>query len=276
MCPLLRIGGETYSWYAIFMIAGYVAGILWLRAQVKNLETTPRIFWSLIVSVVGPALLGGKLGIFVVEWREYAADPSTIWQNLGSGWVFWTGLLAGMGAGLVYQRWYNATHKPRLYLPVADYCIAALAIGHVLGRIGCFLEGCCHGAPTSLPWGIAFTSPASSVDEKLLGVALHPTQLYEAGFEAVAAILLIGWLLPAIRAGKYRYGTAFIGYVAYYSTMRFFVEFLRADDRGTLLGLPALLSPSQWISLVTGAVAVAAFRWRGIRETNPKKRTIYA
>lgn len=273
MHPLYFVGGHAHSTYALLLVLSYASGILWLRTQVKTLESTPRIFWALVATVVGSALLGGKLGFYLVEWRAFSADPLGMLGDWGGGWVFWTGLLSGFAAGLGFQAWYNNTHKPRLYLPVGDYCIAALAIGHVIGRIGCFLEGCCHGRPTSLWWGVRFTDPASSVDPSLLGVPLHPTQLIEAGFEACAAAALILWILPAIARGRLRRGTAFIGYTLYYAVMRFAVETLRGDDRGVLLS--TALSPSQWISLAAAAVAGYALWTRGVRSPGGKPGPLY-
>jgi phosphatidylglycerol:prolipoprotein diacylglycerol transferase len=275
MRPLLcQVGGEWVSSYAVFTISGYALGVWWLRAQLAHLHTTARIFWSLVASVLSAALLGGKLGYFLVEWREFAADPATMLREWNTGWVFWTGLLTAMASGLAYQAWYNATHRPRLYLPVADYAVTALPLGHVFGRIGCFLEGCCHGGPTNLPWAVTFTSPASGISDELMGVPVHPTQLYEAAGELGLFLFFAYWVLPRIRAEKLRYGTAFLGYTAAYSLMRFLIEFLRGDDRGLLLS--AALSPSQWLSLLAGLAACAAMWTRGVVERAPKKRTIYA
>jgi len=266
--------GTTISTYSVLTALGYLTGIVWLRIQVKNLQTTPALFYSLVATLLVAALSGGKLGFFLVEWRAFSADPWAMLRDWGTGWVFWSGFLLACLAGFFYQLWYNKTHRPRLYLPVADYFGAALAMGHVLGRLGCWAEGCCHGAPTGLPWGSAFMDPASSVPPRLLGVLLHPTQLYEAFGEAVAAAVLIGWTLPAVRAGKYRYGTAFLGYILYYSVLRFLLEFLRGDDRGVFLW--SFLSPSQWVSLGAGLAAAWALKARGVIERDPGSRTIYA
>ena len=80
--------------------------------------------------------------------------------------------------------------------------------------------------------------------------------------------------MPGIRAGKYRYGTAFLGYIVYYSILRFLIEFLRGDDRGLFLW--TALSPSQWVSLAAGLAAAWALKNRGVIERDPKGRTIYA
>ncbi len=266
--------GSTLATYSALTALGYLTGIVWLRTQVKNMQGTTALFYSLVGTLLVAALSGGKLGFFLVEWRSFVADPRSMLVEWNTGWVFWSGFLLACFAGVLYQVWYNKTHRPRAYLPVADYFGTALALGHVIGRIGCWTEGCCHGAPTGLPWGSVFYDRASSIPPQLLGVLLHPTQLYEAFGEAVAAAVLIRWVLPGIRAGKYRYGTAFIGYILYYSILRFLIEFLRGDDRGVFLW--SFLSPSQWVSLAAGLVAAWALKIRGVRETEPKSRTIYA
>lgn len=266
--------GSTISSYAVLTALGYAAGILWLRTQVGNMRGTPALFWSLVGTLLVAALSGGKLGFFLVERRGFAAEPWAMLRDWNTGWVFWSGFLLACLAGVGYQVWYNRTHPPRAYLPVADYFASALALGHVFGRLGCWAEGCCHGSPTGLPWGSAFMDPASSVPPRLLGVLLHPTQLYEAFGSALAAAVLIGKVLPDIRSGKLRYGTAFLGYILYYSLLRFMLEFLRGDDRGVFLS-PAL-SPSQWVSLAAGLSAAWALKVRGVIERDPKTRTIYA
>lgn len=266
-------GGEPFATYSFLVVLGYVVGVLWLRGQLKHHGATPAELWGMVGTVLTGAVLGGKLGFFVVEWRNFSRDPLAMLRDWNTGWVFWSGLLCGIAAGSLYKWWQNRHYRPRAYLPVADDCVAALSIGHILGRLGCFAEGCCHGRPTEMPWGVVFTDAASSVADNLKGIPLHPTQLYEAFGEAVAAVVLIGVVLPRIRAGKYRYGTAFFGYLLYYSILRFVGECYRGDDRGVFLS--SLLSPSQWTSLFS-AVAVAAVLWkRGVIETDPQGRSLF-
>jgi phosphatidylglycerol:prolipoprotein diacylglycerol transferase len=265
--------GTPYATYSPLVLLGYVVGVLWLRSQLVHHKAAPSELWGLVATVLAGALLGGKLGFFIVEREQFLRDPLAMLSSWNTGWVFWSGLLLGILSGSGYQWWHNRHYRPRAYLPVADDCVAALAIGHVLGRLGCFMEGCCYGRPTTLPWGVSFTSPACSVSPELRGVPLHPTQLYEAAGEALAAWLLIGWLLPAIRAGKYRYGTAFFGYLLYYSIMRFSIEFLRGDDRGTFLW--PILSPSQWASLFSGVVVAAVLWRRGVAERDFARRSLF-
>lgn len=266
--------GTFLSTYAVLTAAGYLTGMVWLRTQVKNMHLTVRQYYELIGTLLIAALSGGKLGYFIVERREFMADPMKMLRTWNTGWVFWSGFLLACLAGVGYQLWHNSRNRPRAYLPVADYFAAALAMGHVLGRIGCWAEGCCHGRPMGMPWGSVFYDPASSVPAELRGVMLYPTQLMEAFGEALAAYILIAKVLPNIRKGKLRYGTAFIGYFLYYSTLRFLLELLRGDDRGAFLS--SALSPSQWVSLAAGLIAAWALWTRGAVEREPKTRTIYA
>jgi len=246
---LLRLGGTIVSSYDVLVALGYLVGTAYLCTQIPGRWMAPRRWWVLAAVLFGGYVLGGKAAFFIVEWKGFAADPWGMLKDWDAGWVFWGGLLTAILFGRFYQAAHNRLypHEKIPYLPIADYFGAALPMGHWLGRIGCFMEGCCHGRPADLPWAVRFTSPAASVSEELIGVPLHPVQLYESA--GVLAICLCNLLLvlPRIRAGKLRPGTAFLVYLTAYAVLRFFLEFWRGDERGTFLW-PAL-SPGQWMSL---------------------------
>ncbi|MDE5896868.1 MAG: prolipoprotein diacylglyceryl transferase [Clostridia bacterium] len=115
---------------------------------------------------------------------------------------------------------------------------AGIPAGHCFGRIGCFFGGCCFGCPTNGAFGVVF--PEGSIPYEFYGgaVKVHPTQLYE------AALLLVLFAVLAL-FGKNR---AFPAYLILYGAARFALEFLRADDRGAIFGIP--LSPAQILSVV--------------------------
>ncbi|OGR57847.1 MAG: hypothetical protein A2X36_01675 [Elusimicrobia bacterium GWA2_69_24] len=275
MYPLLTLGEHTVRAYGLLVILGTVIGTVWARARYEDIrgpEETDLHFWTLIYALVLGALVGGKLGFFIVEWRDFLAHPVARLVRLNNGWVYWFAITGSMAGGWLYQQWFNRRHRTkRRYLPIADYIITALPMGHWLGRVGCFLNGCCHGRPTDLPWGVRFTHRASAVPDAFLNVPLHPTQLYEAGCELALALFLALHVLPGIRRGRYAYGTAFFGYILLYSGMRFWVEFLRGDDRGVLLW--PVLSPSQWYSLAGMLIAAVMLRRNGVRERAPEGRS---
>lgn len=271
MLPVLSAGGVALPAYGLLVASGYALGIWWLYRRLDEMRGTPGEFWALVHALLFGALAGGKLGYFLMDAGLLAARPRA--AAGGSGWVFWTGLLGTFAMGWVFQQAYNRLRRPRRYLPVADYFVTALALGHSLGRVGCFLNACCHGRPTGLPWGVRFTDPACALPDHLLGVALQPVQLYEAAGSLALFLLLSRHALPRVRGGLWRYGTAFFLYIALYSAMRFGLEFLRGDDRGAFLS-PAL-SPSQWLSAAGFLAAVAALGLRGVREPDPRGRSVY-
>ena len=124
-----------------------------------------------------------------------------------------------------------------------------VALGHVIGRLGCVMAGCCWGRPTGLPWGITFTDPFASANVGTpLGVALHPTQLYDAGAELAILVLL----LATERKGRPFPGRTFWGYLLLYAVSRFVIELFRGDPRGMVLGV----STSQFVSLVLGPLSL--------------------
>jgi phosphatidylglycerol:prolipoprotein diacylglycerol transferase len=132
----------------------------------------------------------------------------------------------------------------------------AIALGHGIGRLGCFSAGCCWGALCHRPWAVTFTNPVSNrLVGVPLGVPLHPTQLYE----AFAEFLIFGVLYW--RIGKpHAEGTIIALYLMLYAAARFVVEFYRFHDQGNLFGGP--LDTSQWISLVFFAAGAAYFARR--------------
>ncbi|MFH1724140.1 MAG: prolipoprotein diacylglyceryl transferase [Elusimicrobiota bacterium] len=277
MLPFFTAGPFRLELYGLLVVFGAALGILWLwveRPRGKAPGETPGQFWALIYSLVLGGLAGGKIGFLVVEWRDFLAEPREMLSSWKIGWVFWTSLGGAMLAGWAFQRVFNrGRREKRRYLPLADYLIVALPMGHVFGRLGCFAQGCCHGRPTALPWGVTFSHPGCSVSEGLMGVPLHPTQLYEAAGELALLLFLLYYVLPNIERKRFTHGTSFLGYIFLYSLMRFVIEFFRGDDRGVFLW-PAL-SPSQWFSSA-GLLVAGVLLWRrGVSERQPDTRSVY-
>jgi phosphatidylglycerol:prolipoprotein diacylglycerol transferase len=126
---------------------------------------------------------------------------------------------------------------------VTDAFAPGIALGHVIGRMGCFFAGCCFGRATDVPWAITFTNQYAAENVGTpLNVPLHPTQLYEAGAELV----ILGLLLVMERKGRPFPGRTFWGYLLLYGITRFIIEFYRGDARGMV----GDLSTSQFVSVI--------------------------
>jgi phosphatidylglycerol:prolipoprotein diacylglycerol transferase len=130
----------------------------------------------------------------------------------------------------------------------------AVALGHAIGRIGCFLAGCCWGRECSSPWAVTFTDPAAERNVGVpLNVPLHPTQLYEA-----LGNLLILALLLTFENRRWK-GQTFAWYLGAYAILRGTLEFFRGDPRGSVLD--GAVSTSQLIALAGLAAAVGISWW---------------
>jgi phosphatidylglycerol:prolipoprotein diacylglycerol transferase len=124
-----------------------------------------------------------------------------------------------------------------------DVFAPGIALGHVVGRVGCVFAGCCFGKPADVPWAITFTNEvANRTSLTPLHTPLHPTQLYEAGAE----LLILIALLATERRGRPFPGRTFWSYMLVYGLSRFVIEFYRGDPRGAI----GALSTSQFVSVL--------------------------
>jgi phosphatidylglycerol:prolipoprotein diacylglycerol transferase len=196
---------------------------------------------------------GAKLLMVIADFRNYAEHPGDLFTlaTLQAAGVFYGGLLGAMLTGWLYMR----VRK----LPVwrtMDVFAPAIALGHGIGRLGCFSAGCCWGVESRLPWAVTFSSPEAARFGTPLGVPLHPTQLYEAfGEFAIFGYLLWRWRKP------HGDGQIIGLYLALYAALRFFVEFVRYQQEPRPFGGP--FSDDQWISLglaALGALLLATRR----------------
>lgn len=195
------------------MIAvGALAGLLLFNRELRISRLPEEAVNGALLGVVA-GLLGAKL-LFVFEHFGEEPFKSLLMSRGGLSWF--GGLFGGVGAALAYFRW-----KGWPIVPIVAAATPALAVGHLLGRIGCFLVGDDYGRPTSLPWGVAFPKGLPPTD-----VPVHPTQLYEAVFLAVLAWLLIRWRRALVQS------RIVLGrYLVLAGTARFLIEFLRVNVR---------------------------------------------
>ena len=139
------------------------------------------------VYIVIAALVGAKLLLLVVNFNYFRNNPDEILVLARSGGVFYGGLIT---ATLV-AFWYIRRHKLPFWT-TCDMFAPGIALGHVIGRLGCLMAGCCYGRPADVAWAITFTDPFAAANVGTpLNVPLHPTQVYEAGAELIILIFLL-------------------------------------------------------------------------------------
>jgi phosphatidylglycerol:prolipoprotein diacylglycerol transferase len=255
------VGSITVYSYGVLLAAAYLVGLQLaiIRARRRGLDDG-RIM-DLGIYIIVSALVGAKLMLLVVDWQHFSRNPSEMLSLVRSGGVFYGGLILAVVVAL----WYLRRHKMPVWT-TCDVFAPGIALGHVVGRLGCLLAGCCFGKQTTVPWAITFTNPFAAANVGTpLGVPLHPTQLYEAGAE----LLILIFLLVVEKRGRPFPGRTFWGYMLLYGVSRFVIEFYRGDERGMVFNW---LPTSQFISMLLVPLSLIML-WRLSRGGEPSVPT---
>jgi phosphatidylglycerol:prolipoprotein diacylglycerol transferase len=231
----LRIGDFEITSFGVLVALGALAGMLVFQRELRRAGLPGDAINAAMAGVLG-GLAGAKL-IWAIEFHNTAPFLDLVLSRGGLSWF--GGLAGGLTAGLTTLRRYR--------VPLVRGLAAAspgLALGHAIGRIGCFMVGDDYGRPSTLPWAVAFPKGLPPTD-----VPVHPTQLYEAIPLAVLAWLLIRWR---------RHNTPDVVVLARYlmlaGAIRFAVEFLRVN--AVVLG-PFTLAQLWSMALVVAGAALA-------------------
>lgn len=237
---LFKIFGIDIKSYGLMIAIGIiVASMLFINKGKKKNYDEDSLLNLIIFAVIG-GILGGKTLFIITEFKNILVNPDIL-LNFGYGFVVYGAIAGGALAMYLYCR-----HKKWNIIKMLDMTVPGLAIAQGFGRIGCFLAGCCYGAPTDLPLGVVF--PADSLAPS--GIHLHPTQIYSSIFDFSLGIFLLYYSKKQRKDGK------ILGmYLIIYSVGRFLVEFLRNDPRGNV----GLLSTSQFIAIFTLVLGIAVF-----------------
>jgi len=209
---LFRIGSLEITSFGALVALGALVGLWVFRRELARSGLPDAAMDAAVYGLVG-GLLGAKL-LYVFEHLDEGTFFGLFLDRGGMSWFggFVGGLVAGF-ATIRAKRW------PMMAVLAA--ATPALAIGQMLGRIGCFLVGDDYGHPTSLPWGVAFPKGLPPTDERV-----HPTQIYEAIFLALFAWVLIRWRRKGL-SDRTVLGRYFVGVGAF----RFALEFVRVNTR---------------------------------------------
>jgi len=215
---LLKLGPLTlYSWGAMVTL-GFLAGILCVLWLAKREGLARDNILDLAFFVLLGSIIGARLFYVIQFWRDFQDNLWRIFAVQEGGLVFYGGFLGAIAviAAYVYLK------KLDLW-KLLDVIAPGVALGYAIGRIGCFLNGCCYGIPTQLPWGITFP-PGSLANYEFGARPLHPTQLYA----SIAGLLIFAILMLIRRYKKFDGFIALLGIILY-SSYRFAIEFIRIN-----------------------------------------------
>ncbi|MBE3519772.1 MAG: prolipoprotein diacylglyceryl transferase [Firmicutes bacterium] len=214
---IFRIGNVEFYSYGLMLGLGYVAGVLVASWMARKRGIDPdSLFWFFVLLLVA-GVAGGRIA-YVALYPWYYRDGLLSALNIRDGGLSMHGVLAG---GIAAVAAYAKTKKipmPRLL----DIIAPGIIIGQSIGRIGCYLNGCCYGIPTEGTWGCM---------TRYAPLLRHPYQLYESGADFLIFLGLL-WLSSRVK----REGDLFLAYLGSYSFARFFLEFFR-DNESYVFGL---------------------------------------
>lgn len=239
MYPVLfRIGEFEITSFGVLVAFGALVGVWMFTRELRRSGLPEAAADAAVAGVIG-GLAGAKL-LWTVEFSSEAPVADLLFSRGGLSWF--GGLVGGVGTGL----W--MLHRRRVPL-ISGLSAAtpALAVGHAIGRIGCFMVGDDYGRPSDLPWAVAFPEGRPPT---LLRV--HPTQLYEA-----AALAVIAWLLVRWRRERVDDPVVLGRYFILAGATRFAIEFIRVNLR--VLG-PFTLAHLISLSLVIAGVILVTLR----------------
>ena len=232
---LLKTQSFTFYTYGLCVaLAMTLALALTFRRSIRaGISWSDALDLLFILFVAG--LAGSRLAYVAQNWDYFRSDPWNAVRIQEGGLVWYGGFWLGLACGFVYCAW-----KKQSVLFWMDFFAPTAALAHAVGRMGCFLNGCCTGRPTTFFLCVRFPED---------GFSRHPVQLYEA-----ALLTMLGCALLILNRKQRRPGQIFGVYLLGYGVIRFMLEFLRDGQ-----ALFVHLTLPQWISLALIAVSPLFF-----------------
>jgi phosphatidylglycerol:prolipoprotein diacylglycerol transferase len=246
--------------YGVMFAAGALAAWYWFVARASRLDLPREPVFNLAFYTLLAGLAGAKLTLILVDLPYYLAHPAEILGTIRSAGVLMGGLLAG-----AFAFWLYARHQK---LPVAELCdaiAAPVALAQGIGRLGCFMAGCCYGVAGDAWCAIRFTSATAHEQTGVpLDTPLVPVSLIESAFDlALAAVLTLAW-----RRRPRPAGTVLWLYFVVYGVGRAILEFWRGDSvRGLWFG--GAVSTSQIFSAAAVFAGAALLIRDRVRRARP-------
>ena len=245
------IGAISVRWYGIMVALAVLTLVLWALNEARR---GARLSYDTVINI---ALVGIPSGIIfarllhvIDNWEYFIQHPG---QIIGGDGLTVYGAVLGAALGI----WIYSRIKKLSFGYATDVLAPGVILAQAIGRVGCTLNGCCYGIETHLPWAVVYTHPESFAP---IGVAVHPTQIYEIIYNLVVFAILV-----KLRGRFKPDGSLFLIYLSLYSLWRIGIGFLR-DGTPFLFGL----HEAQVIALIVLAITIPLLalrtRWVGVRD----------
>lgn len=252
---LLKIGPINIYAYGAMLALAFIFGLMLARARARKQAVDEDKITDLCFYLLLWGIIGSRLLYIVLNWQYYRdnlLDVVKVWEG---GLVFYGGFIL---AFLFFLMWFIRNNK-QSFLKILDILVAPVALGIFLGRLGCFLNGCCYGR-ISQRWGMIFPAkdnpPVFSQQiadglikpDAVCSLPVVPTQLYA----ALHGLLILIIILYLERKPRFK-GFSFLVFVLLYATGRFFIEFFRFYESNYIF---LNFTISQWISMLVMGITL--------------------
>jgi phosphatidylglycerol:prolipoprotein diacylglycerol transferase len=236
---VFSIGALEVRWYGIMVVLAVVAVIALAVLEARRVGIPEEHIYSVALWGIIGGILVSRLLHVIDKWDYYMANPR---QIIGfAGLTVYGAVFGALLAVLIYC-WV----KKLSFWQIGDVVAPGAIVGQAIGRIGCFINGCCYGLPTSLPWSVAYTNPASFCP---LGESFQPTQIYHLIWN------LIGFsILWSLRRRLKPQGSLFLLYLALYAAGDLSIRFVRVGEpflfglqQAQLIGIAILVITVPWL-----------------------------
>jgi phosphatidylglycerol:prolipoprotein diacylglycerol transferase len=227
----------VYS-YGLLLATGFLVAFFLIIQKCKKQKVNSQVITDLCIWLLIGGILGGRLLHVAVNLRYYLNDPKEIIMLQHGGLAYQGGLVLAVICGWIFLR-----KKEIAFLPLADLLIPYVALAQSIGRVGCFLNGCCYGDITNSIFGMKFPQ---------LAYFVYPTQLYYS-----LAWLITFIILNQLYEKRHFVGETFCLYFLFYGLIRFLIDFYRGD----LSRIWAGLTLTQIISLFFVVLSISFYLW---------------
>ncbi len=246
------IGSLTVTWYGILLAAAVVSMIIIIPRDARRLGINRDFYGFFLWCIIG-GFVGSRLTYVIGQWERFIGDPRSIFGFEGQAQ---NGMIIGVfAAALIYM----AVTKMRfpMLLRIGDSITRATPLALAIGRLGCTINGCCHGKPSPFQYfpGAVTYSPTStnvSLPLEYWGVPIYPTQIYHMAWNLIT--LAIVW---RFRDRFKPPGSLLFFYFCLYAAGDFAIRFWRVD--------PAVFAGLQQAQILNLAVLAVFLPWLVIK-----------
>lgn len=244
-----HIGSRPVYWFGIMMALAFLSAMTHWTLLGRKTGRNTALAGDLALWLMVGGIAGARIAYIIANFDYFRQAPMEMIRVDQGGLVYYGGFIGATLTLAILARFHR---KP--FLSLVDFTVTALPLGHAIGRVGCFLNGCCHGREALTP------SLAT------LGLPRYPVQLYETAFNLGVYLLLLRFYRH--KSDRTPPGALLALYLVLYPAGRFLLEFLRGDERLRLGRLDA----AQVISLtlmIAGLILWTVLRRR--HENNPHR-----